>query len=236
MIILTTTYNCENYIERCLLSIMGQKYKDYHCFITDDKSDDKTVEIVKKTISSDSRFTLIENETKQYQPGNYNQIIRFRNINENEICIEVDGDDWLPNSNVFHNINEIYKDENVWMTSGSFKYHDGRTGFANPPTNDIDVRKQIFTLSHLRTWKAWLWNKIDEKDLKDEDGKYWDVAGDLAFMFPMFEMSGMKHYRFLKDINYIYNESNPLNDHKVNMSKVIQTVNKIRSKKPYLKL
>ena len=84
--------------------------------------------------------------------------------------------------------------------------------------------------------KTWLWKKIDEKDLRDDKGNYWDVAGDLSFMFPMFEMSGMEHYRFLTDINYIYNESNPLNDHKVNMNKVIETVNKIRNKTPYTKL
>ena len=55
-------------------------------------------------------------------------------------------------------------------------------------------------------------------------------------MFPMFEMSGEKHYRFLSDINYIYNESNPINDHKVNMSNVIHTVNKIRNKPEYKQL
>ena len=31
-------------------------------------------------------------------------------------------------------------------------------------------------------------------------------------MFPMLEMSGQEHYRFMKDINYVYNEQNPLND------------------------
>jgi hypothetical protein len=32
---------------------------------------------------------------------------------------------------------------------------------------------------------------------------------------------------------YIYNESNPLNDHKVNMNKVSSTVNIIRNKLQY---
>jgi hypothetical protein len=49
-------------------------------------------------------------------------------------------------------------------------------------------------------------------------------------------MSGEEHYRFLPNINYIYNESNPINDHKVNINNVIQTVNKIRNKTPYEKL
>jgi hypothetical protein len=122
------------------------------------------------------------------------------------------------------------------MTSGSFKYHDGRPGFAKPPTQFTNVRKQTFTLSHLRTWKSWLWKKIKEEDLKDENGNYWDVAGDLAFMFPMFEMSGEEHYRFLPNINYIYNESNPINEHKVKMNNIIQTANKIRNKPEYGKL
>jgi glycosyltransferase involved in cell wall biosynthesis len=236
MIILTTAYNCEKYIEKSLFSIMSQRYKDFTCYITDDMSTDNTVSIVREIIKNDSRFILIENQSKLYQPGNYDQIINSKNIDDDEICVEVDGDDWLPDSNVFTRINEVYKDPNVWMTSGSFRYHDGRAGFANPPTKFSNIRKQTFTLSHLRTWKSWIWKKINPADLKDENNNYWNVAGDLSFMFPMFEMSGEKHYRFLSEINYIYNESNPINDHKANMSNVINTVNKIRNKPEYSKL
>ena len=233
MIILTTTYNCESYVEKSLLSIMTQRFGDFKCYITDDLSTDNTVEIIKKTIKGDDRFVLIENKTKMYQPGNYDQIIRGLNIPDNEICVEVDGDDWLPNSNVFGFINQTYQDTEVWMTSGSFKYHDGRPGFANPPKNFTNIRNQTFTLSHLRTWKSWLWKKINQEDLKDSSGEYWSVAGDLSFMYPMLEMSGEKHFKFIPDVLYIYNESNPLNDHKVNMSKVSSIVNIIRNKSEY---
>lgn len=236
MIILTTTFNCEKYIERCLFSIMSQSFKDFKCYITDDVSTDGTVQKIKSAIKDDNRFILIENHTKFYQPGNYDQVIRFRGIEGDEVCVEIDGDDWLPSPKVLERINEVYQDPNVWMTSGSFKYHDGRPGFANPPQNFKNIRNQTFTLSHIRTWKAWLWKKILLEDLKDENGEYWNVAGDLAFMFPMLEMAGQEHYRFLPEILYIYNESNPLNDHKVNMSNVIKTVNKIRAKKEYSKI
>jgi hypothetical protein len=85
----------------------------------------------------------------------------------------------------------------------------------------------------MRCWRAGLWRKIQESDLKDENGKYWEVAGDLSFMYPMFEMSGEKHFKFIEDINYVYNETNPMNDHKVNMGKVNEIVSKIRNKKNY---
>ena len=236
MIILTTTFNCEKFIERSLYSIMSQTHKDFKCFITDDLSTDNTRTLVEKIIQKDERFSLVKNEKKFYQPGNYDQIIRGMDIHDDEICVEVDGDDWLPNSKVFEIINKVYNDSDVWMTSGSFKYHDGRPGFAQPPVNSDNIRSQTFTLSHIRTWKSWLWKKISVEDLKDENGEYWNVAGDLAFMFPMFEMSGMEHYKFISEILYIYNESNPLNDHKVNMSSVMKTVNKIRGKQKYQKI
>jgi hypothetical protein len=88
----------------------------------------------------------------------------------------------------------------------------------------------------MRTWKSWLWKKIKEEDLKDVSGNYWSVAGDLSFMFPMLEMSGKSHFKYIPDVLYIYNESNPLNDHKVNMGIVNVIADKIRSKKPYDKL
>jgi len=233
MIILTTTYNCEKYIERCLYSIMSQTFKDFKCYITDDLSTDSTTNIVEEIIKNDNRFILIKNKEKMFQPGNYDQVIRGLNIGDDEICVEVDGDDWLPDSNVFKRIQEIYEDKTVWMANGSFKYHDGRKGFASPPSDFKTIRDKVFTLSHIRTWKSFLWKKIKIDDLKDENNNYWSVAGDLSFMYPMIEMCGEEHYRFMNDINYIYNESNPLNDHKVNIHLVNKTVNNIRNKKSY---
>jgi glycosyltransferase involved in cell wall biosynthesis len=212
---------------------MSQRFKDFKCYITDDLSTDNTVDVIKKTIQGDDRFILIENNRKMYQPGNYDQVIRGLDIPDDEICVEVDGDDWLPNSNVFGLINEVYSDTEIWMTSGSFKYSNGALGFSTPPARFDGIRKQNFTLSHMRTWKSWLWKKIKIEDLKDSEGNYWKVAGDLAFMFPMFEMSGKNHYKYINEITYIYNELNPLNDHKVNMPTVNSIVNIIRNKPEY---
>jgi hypothetical protein len=52
----------------------------------------------------------------------------------------------------------------------------------------------------------------------------------------MVEMCGSEHYKFMSDLNYIYNENNPLNEHKINFGEV-QKMNKlIRGFKPYEKL
>lgn len=237
MIIVTTAYNCQDYIEKCIGSLMGQNFRDFKCYITDDMSTDNTVDVVKKTIIGDDRFILIENKTKFYQPGNYDQIIRDNeDIKDNDIIVEVDGDDWLPDSKTLGRINDVYSDENVWVANGSFRYSNGSLGFSSEQKIDENLRKFRFTTSHIRTWRAFLWRNIKQEDLKDENGFYWKVTGDLSFMFPMLEMAGQEHYKFMQEVNYIYNEENPINDHKVDLTLVNEIAIKIRNMKPYQKL
>jgi glycosyltransferase involved in cell wall biosynthesis len=238
MVILTGFYNAEKYVERSILSIMGQTYKDFTCYITHDMSTDNSVQKIKDLIKDDKRFILIdEYDKKLYQAGNFDRTIRNNpNISDNELLIEVDGDDWLPDSKVFERINNVYEDPNVWIANGSFKYSNGQPGFSSPQTNFDNLRQNRFTASHIRTWRAFLWRNIKEEDLRDENGNYWQWSGDLCFMYPMLEMSGSEHYRFMPEINYVYNGENPINEHKVDMTMVNDHAVKIRNKKPYEKL
>jgi glycosyltransferase involved in cell wall biosynthesis len=237
MIIVTTLYNAEEYVERCIGSLMGQKFRDFKCYITDDMSTDKSVEKVKGMIKGDDRFILIENKEKFYQPGNYDQVIRDNDeIDDNEVIVEVDGDDWLPDSKTLERINDVYSDPNVWIANGSFRYSNGQPGFASEQAITENLRKSRFTASHMRTWRAFLWRNIKQEDLKDDEGIFWKVTGDLAFMYPMLEMATQEHYKFMTEVNYIYNEENPLNDHKVDLTLVNDIAVKIRNKKSYDKL
>lgn len=234
MIILTTVYNCENYIERCLSTIMTQTFKDFKCFITDDLSTDNSVKLIEEFIKNDDRFILIKNKTKLYQPGNYDNILRnFEDIEDNDVVVEIDGDDWLPDSKVLERVNNLYTDKDVWIANGSFKYPNGMSGFSSKQENLDNLRNSRFTASHMRTWRVFLWRKIKQEDLKDENGVYWKVTGDLSFMFPMLEMSGEKHYKFMTEINYVYNDTNPLNDHKIDLTLVNEIADKIRKMPKY---
>lgn len=216
---------------------MHQSFRNFTCYITDDCSTDNSSSIVLEFIKSDSRFILIENQRKLYQPGNYDQIIRDNpDIDEEEVIVEVDGDDWLPDENVFKRISDVYQDDSVWIANGRFVYSDGRQGFAAPPGDFEKIREENFAASHIRTWKAFLWREIEQDYLKDDSGNYWEVAGDVAFMLPMLEMSGPQHYRFMSEINYVYNEENPINDHKVSLPRVVKIAEKIRKNYKYTTL
>ena len=238
MIVLTGFYNAENYIERCLTTIKTQDYKDFTCYITHDQSTDNSVNLVKEFIKDDNRFVLVEGgDKKLYQAGNFDTVIRNNpNIKDDDVLVEVDGDDYLPDRHVLSRVNKVYQDENVWIANGSFRYSNGQPGFSQKQSGFDNLRNSRFTASHIRTWRAFLWRSIKEEDLKDENGDYWQWSGDLCFMYPMLEMSGEEHYRFMGDVNYVYNETNPINEHKLDMTMVNDHAFKIRNKKSYKKL
>ena len=237
MIILTTFYNAEKYIEKCVGSLIGQDFKNFKCFLIDDLSTDSSVNKINGMIINDNRFNLIVNTKKKYKTLNYIEILNnLPEINNNEIVVEIDGDDWLPNSKVLNNISKVYEDNNVWITNGSFRYASGSIGFSSPQINFNDLRKDRFTASHLRTWRVFLWRNIKDVDHKDSNGEYFKVNADLAYMLPMLEMAGPEHYKFISDINLIYNDENPLNDHKVDMKLVNYLADEIRNRKQYDRL
>jgi len=61
------------------------------------------------------------------------------------------------------------------------------------------------------------------------------MAWDLAFMFPMLEMAQERHC-FISDILYVYNNDNPINDHKVDTPLQLSTDRYIRQKNRYSRI
>lgn len=235
--ILSTLYNASNYIERSVNSLLNQTITDWKCYITDDLSTDGTTSYVEALIESDNRFELIVNKKKMWQPGNYYQILKKEEIKELDICVTLDMDDWLADNYVLERITKEYQDENLWLTYGQYEQWlgDGQTykgSCSEPDFNNLRGFND-WTISHLRTYRAFLFREIKQEDLIAPSGEYWETTGDVSFMLPMIEMAGKKHSKFLSEINYIYNVQNPLNDFKQKVSQQLSYRELIKKKKPY---
>ena len=238
--VLTTLFNAEEYISNCLDSVIDQKERSWVCYVTDDMSTDSSAEIVKEFCEKDSRVKLIRNREKKYQLGNYAQVMELDEIDDEDIVITVDGDDCLPDTEVLTRVLDAYSDGNTWVTYGQFIQWHGSDrfsmGFSSPPEDFSKLRKARQTISHLRTFRAFLWRMIKPEDFLDDSGEIIQCAGDIAFMFPMLEMAGEKRSKFLSDINYVYNLDTGLNVHKKELRKQLDMAVLIRNKEPYQEL
>jgi len=214
-------YNVGKWIPHCIKSIAEQTYKNFTCILVDDISTDDSAEMAQELIKEDDRFVLIRNTTKRTAVGNIYQAIESSTPSREDIIVNVDGDDWLASNGVLEKLKKVYEENDVWMTYGSYIEFPSkiRGKFARQiPEAVIETnsyRAFEWISSHLRTYKFKLWNKVQKEDLMIEQlGKWVKGCGDLALMFPMLEMSGHRAL-YIRDILYVYNRSNPLNEDKI---------------------
>lgn len=208
---LSCFWNAEKYIHNCIRSLKNQKDINFKVHLIDDLSSDNSSNIVKNLINNDDRFELIINEEKKFKLKNFDTLIS--NFEDEDIIIELDGDDFLLRTDVVSDIREIYKNSKVWLTNGSFIYSNGNKGFSSK-CNPESIRTDVFRFSHIRTWKSFLWKSIPKQYFMNDKNEYFKSAADVAYSIPLLERAGIENYRFLDKLYYVYNAESPFNDHK----------------------
>jgi glycosyltransferase involved in cell wall biosynthesis len=219
-VIVIPSYNNEKWCERNLRSVFEQKYDNYRIIYVDDCSTDATEQKARAFIEKSgksSRVQFIRNTTNLGAMANLYYTIH--SCLDDEIVVTLDGDDWFSHDKVLFRLNQIYADSDVWLTYGSHIEYPSyqRSGWAKllPPkvVKENKFRQHRWCTSQLRTFYAGLFKKVQLQDLLYE-GEFYKTTYDLACMFPMLEMAGF-HSRYVKDILYVYNRVNPLNDDKI---------------------
>lgn len=237
--IVVPVYNSVNWINKCIMSIVDQSYKNYKVIIIDDSSTDQTdrkiIETFQNPIIDKSKFRVFKRNMNMGALENIVFGIDAICNDPNDICVFIDGDDWLAHNDVLLKLNQEYQN-NIFMTYGSYKNSsDGTRGLCSSLTCDVkDYRKSnIWCTSHLRTMRKFLWDNINKADLKDEFGKYYSMSWDLAIMIPALEMSGNSRVKYIEEILYVYNNENAINDYKKNLMLQLRLAQQIREKLSY---
>ena len=233
--IVVPVFNAENYIEKCLSSIIKQTYKNYKVQIVDDCSTDSTYEYAASICKNHRNFSLFRNSRRL---GSLNNIFALLNKKLDEptktIDILIDGDDYLYSGDVLNILKEEYIRTNCLITYGSHLSSKGVQGKKYPSfIRRFNLfRNYFWYASHLKTFRHDLWLSINKSDFLTHNGNYFSVASDLAIMFPMLEMAGDRQ-EFIKEVLYVYNDKNPISDHKIRRKEQILAAKEIRKKKRY---
>lgn len=241
--IVIQAYRAEKWIIDCLKSVSNQKYNNWQAIIHVEPCSDNTFRLIQNYLRriKDSRFVLRKNAVRRRRPLNDMDAIRIADPKNDDVIMFLDGDDHLHGPHVFSILNTVYQDENVWVTWGSYMHsHDGSKGMASgpilPPDEDPMNGRRNWIYSHLKTFRYFLYKGIRDEDLKDEDGEYYSVAWDMALMFPIVEMAGPEHGRFISQVMYVYNTDNPISNEKIAYGKCLKFSHEIRNlRTPYCK-
>lgn len=60
--IVIPVYNVEEYIDKCLNSVLNQTYKDFEVIIVNDGSPDNSIQIIDRYVKMDDRFKVYSKE------------------------------------------------------------------------------------------------------------------------------------------------------------------------------
>lgn len=226
--VITPFYNAENYIQKCILSITSQEYENYELILIDDASTDNSYNKAKDAISSlhpeiQIKCRLIKNDTNM--GAVYNHYRALSNIDDDSIVMLVDGDDSLHNNNtIFHLYNDLYQQGAEFTYGSCWSMIDNIPLVAQDYPKEVKekklYRKHKFAwnmpYTHLRTFTKKLFKSVSEDRFKDNAGNWLRAGGDGALFYEMIERADPNKVIAVKEIVYYYNDTNPLNDYKVN--------------------
>lgn len=219
--VVVPSYNCIDFIERCLTSLDGQTRRPDRVVVIDDASTQPGYAKLTESLCSQYGFTYHRNDDNLKCPYNIKLGIELLNPPENEVIFLLDGDDFLPD-NALERIAQVYEDDSVWLTYGNYKPWPRNTGqtLASQYEPQVIRRREFRTapshFNHPITFRRFLFDHLQDADLQTDDGRWFTGGYDRVIMAPFLEMAS-NNYMFIDEPLYFYNARNPLSDVKVNL-------------------
>lgn len=212
-VIISASYNNKEWYQKSLDSIFAQTYP-WRLVYIDDASRDGTADLVEQYIQSHNmqdRVKLIKNKVHKGKLANVYAAIH--DCQPDDIIVMLDADDWFYDNSVLEYVSKMYQDPDVWLTYGQYVvWPKPNTGCRELPHHVVaqnSMRYYDFVTSHLKTFYAGLFQKINRNDLR-MNGFFMPLIDDVAYMIPMLEMAG-EHSRFIPKVLYVFNQSSSQN-------------------------
>lgn len=221
-VIVSCHYNSSQFFKTCYNSCISQDDDDLGIIFIDDCSHDierkaflECFTDLKKvgrnyfTAKVNGKDILVLLNDERLKSAALNQYLAIKHFvtNENALCGIVDADDYL-----FQNATKTVREEigDNWMFCSD---NSKKTVI---PDFDRNIRKQPWTIQHFRGWKKKLSDKVRLHSFFKDD-QVIGPGSDLAYIYPMMEMSGPNKIKHIKQQLYYYNYKNPINDFAINL-------------------
>jgi glycosyltransferase involved in cell wall biosynthesis len=213
MVIVIPSYNNRQRYQQQLSSVCAHEHDNFRVIYADDGSSDQTRACVARFIADHAVGHRIQLICNLIRVGALENLYRsIHTCDDREIVVLFDGDDWSPHHKVLQKLNAVYSDPHCWMSYGQYESWPGPApGYPRqiPPqiTDANNFPGYDWCASHLRSFYAWLFKRINREDFISPWGTFYPMAWDQAVMLPMLEMSGHRA-KFIPDVLYTYNTAN----------------------------
>lgn len=224
--VIVPVYNVEDYVEKCLRSIINQSHKNWEALVVVDGATDNSLEICKKIEAEDLRIQVLVKEN--------GGLASARNFAFNKITGEyvafVDSDDYLePEYLEVLLKNAVEHNALISMCGYTYETEDGKEIYhiqkeTKPLSKEEIIDSMYVPLNH--SWGSFVWNKLYLSKIIKENNLFFNeelkMFEDILFNY---------HYISLIDSGYFCTE--PLYHYLKRGSSLINNFNSA-SKEKYL--
>lgn len=159
---------------------------------------------------------------------------------EDSVVVNLDGDDEFIGKNVLKIFNAGYQRHKAGVIFSNFYWYEQAVNIMLGFTSDYaqsekdgnNYRQAPQRFSHLRSYKAEIFRKVEFKDFQDDQGKFYTIAYDMVIYFPVMELS-CGRIKKIEGFHYLYNINTGLNDYQVDRNKQVATDSRVRGAKKY---
>lgn len=228
--IIIAAYNIEDYIERCMSSVVNQTYSNLDIVVVNDGSTDNTLNIINSFSENDVRINVINQSNKGLLAS---RKIGF-NHSQGDYILFIDGDDWLEEDAIEIMYNAMVNDNCDIIQCKYYKrYDNGKTvKFIEKNRGIIDPDRLIEGVL-LCDINHNVWTKLIRKDYIIENNIYFmdniTFGEDLAFTFELFK--SRPKVKIIDDALYNYYQrsdslTNSFSPKVLEINKVVQYIEK----------
>lgn len=173
--VIVPIYNVEQYLSKCIDSILNQIYKNLEVILVDDGSSDNCGQICDDYAKIDCRIKVVHKENGGLSDARNAGI----KVATGEYVCFVDSDDWISKEMISSLYTCMQEDKSDIVCSGVMWVTEGEEEIRNDTVNEKIILDEIDGLRELlydRKLKQHVWNKLYRfdliKDIPFEKGKY----------------------------------------------------------------
>ena len=209
--IIVPIYKVEEYLRKCIESIINQTYKNIEIILVDDGSPDNCPQICDEYAQKDSRIVVIH----QKNGGLSNARNSGLNIAKGKFIGFVDGDDYIAND-MYETMYNAIKDNNAQMSiCRAYNVNENGELVRDEIQPDIKEEVKIFTKYEAmkemlmdKNIRGYVWSKLFKRDcfetLRFPEGRNYE---DIAISIKCFEKTDRIIYLNKQKYYYVQRES-----------------------------
>lgn len=172
--VIVPIYNRENYLEKCLQSIISQDFRDIEIICINDGSVDKSLKILEKYKKKDKRIIILNQKNKGVSSARNNGIKKAKG----KYILCIDSDDWIEQGYFREMYNRAERDNlDITISDIIFDYSNKNLKIIQDlKISDLEVIDSFKYMEKLFTenFLAYNWNKLIKREILINNGIFYN--------------------------------------------------------------